>query len=53
MNFKFSRGYSEYQAPQSIGMCCYSNTSSADVLLQQQRRPSGERAIRLTTQEGL
>jgi hypothetical protein len=36
MNFKFSRGYSESQAVQSIGVCCYSNTSSAEVLLEQQ-----------------
>jgi len=36
MNFKFSRGYGEYQAVQSIGVCCYSNTNSAEVLLEQQ-----------------
>jgi hypothetical protein len=36
MNFKFSGGYWEYQVVQAIGMCCCSNTSSADVLLQQQ-----------------
>jgi hypothetical protein len=36
MNFKFSRGYAEYQAVQSTGVCCYSNTNSAEVLLEQQ-----------------
>lgn len=36
MNFKFSGGYAEYQAVQSIGACCYSNTNSAEVLLGQQ-----------------
>jgi|HubBroStandDraft_5_1064220.scaffolds.fasta_scaffold1210666_2 hypothetical protein len=36
MNFKFSRGYGEYQAVQSIGMCCYSNINSAELLLLQQ-----------------
>jgi hypothetical protein len=36
MNFTFSRGYGEYQAVQSIGMCCCSNTNSAEVLLEQQ-----------------
>jgi hypothetical protein len=36
MNFKFSRRYSEYKAVQSIGVCCYSNTNSAGVLLEQQ-----------------
>jgi hypothetical protein len=36
MNFKFSRGYGEYQAVQHIRMCCYSNTHSAELLLQQQ-----------------
>jgi hypothetical protein len=38
MIFKFSRGYAEYQAVQPIGVCCYSNTNSAEVLLQQQQR---------------
>ena len=37
MNFKFSLRYSEYQAVQAMGMCCYSNTNSAEVLLEQQR----------------
>ena len=36
MNFKFSRGYAEFQAVQSTGVCCYSNTNSAEVLLEQQ-----------------
>jgi hypothetical protein len=36
MNFTFSRGYGEYQAVQSIGVCCCSNTHSAEVLLEQQ-----------------
>jgi ribosome modulation factor len=36
MNFKFSRGYGECQAVQSIEMCCYSNINSAEVLLEQQ-----------------
>jgi hypothetical protein len=38
LNFKFWRGYGECQLIQSIAMCCYSNTGSADVLLQQQQR---------------
>ena len=37
MNFKFSRGYGENQPVQLIGVCCYSNTNSVDVLLEQQR----------------
>jgi len=36
MNFKFSRGYSESQALQLTEVCCDSNTSSADVLVEQQ-----------------
>jgi hypothetical protein len=36
MNFKFSRGYAEYQAIQSIGVCCHSNTNSTELLLEQQ-----------------
>jgi hypothetical protein len=36
MNFKFSRGYGECQVVQQSAGCCYSNTDSADVLLQQQ-----------------
>ncbi len=36
MNFKFSRGYGECRAVQPIGVCCYSNTNSAEVLLKQQ-----------------
>ena len=36
MNFKFSHGYGEYQPVQSVGVCCYSNTHSAEVLLEQQ-----------------
>jgi hypothetical protein len=36
MNFKFSRGYRECQAVQSVGRCCYSNTNSAELLLEQQ-----------------
>jgi hypothetical protein len=43
MDFKFSRGYAEYQAVQSIGVCCYSNTNSAEVLLEQQWQPRGAR----------
>jgi hypothetical protein len=35
MNFKFSRGYGEFQAVQRIRMCCYSNTHSTHVLLEQ------------------
>jgi hypothetical protein len=30
MNFWFSRGYGECRAIQSIGVCCYSNTNSAE-----------------------
>jgi hypothetical protein len=37
MNFKFSRGYGRCQAVQSIGGCCYSNTNSAEVVLEQHR----------------
>jgi hypothetical protein len=36
MNFKFSRGYGECWVLESIGVCCYSNTNSADLLLRQQ-----------------
>ena len=36
MNFKFSRGYGECQAVQSVGGCCYSNTKSAEVVLEKQ-----------------
>jgi hypothetical protein len=36
MNFKFSGGYGEYQAVQPIRECCHSNSSSAEVLLEQQ-----------------
>jgi hypothetical protein len=41
MNFKFSRDYGECQAVQSIGVCCCSNTYSADVLLEQQGALAG------------
>jgi hypothetical protein len=37
MNFRFSRDYGECQVVQSIGVCCYSNTNSAEVMLEQQR----------------
>jgi ribosome modulation factor len=36
MNFKFSRGYDGCLAVASIGVCCYSNTNSTDVLPEQQ-----------------
>jgi hypothetical protein len=36
MNFKFSRGYGDCQVMDSIGVCCYSNTYSAEVVLEQQ-----------------
>jgi len=36
MNFKFSRDYGEYQGVPPIGVCCYSNTNSAEMLLEQQ-----------------
>ena len=36
MNFKFSRGYGECRAIQTVRVCCYSNTNSADVVLEQQ-----------------
>jgi hypothetical protein len=36
MNFKFSRAYGECQAVHSIEACCYGNTNSAEVLLEQQ-----------------
>jgi hypothetical protein len=36
MNFKFSRGYGECRAIQTVRVCCYSNTNSAEVLLEQQ-----------------
>jgi|HubBroStandDraft_1064217.scaffolds.fasta_scaffold19084_3 hypothetical protein len=35
-NFKFSRGYGECQAVQSIAVCCCSNTNSAELVLEQQ-----------------
>jgi hypothetical protein len=41
MNFKFSRGYSECRAVQPIGVCCYSNTNSTEVLLKQQWQARG------------
>jgi hypothetical protein len=41
MNFKFSRGYGvvcgECRAFQPAGVCCYSNTNSTEMLLEQQR----------------
>jgi hypothetical protein len=37
MNFRFSRDYGECQAVPAIRMCCYSNTYSAEVLLELQR----------------
>ena len=43
MNFKFSRGYGECQAVQSVGGCCYSNTKSAEVVLEQQERATAPR----------
>jgi len=36
MNFKFHPVYNEYQAVPPIGVCCCSNTNSAQVLLEQQ-----------------
>jgi hypothetical protein len=36
MNFKFSRGYGEFRAVQPFGACCYSNTNSTEMLLEQQ-----------------
>jgi hypothetical protein len=41
LNIKFSRGYGECQAVESIGTCCYSNTNSAEVLLEQQWQTPG------------
>jgi hypothetical protein len=41
MNFNFSRGYAEYQAGDSLGACCHSNTNSAEVLLEQQWQAPG------------
>jgi len=41
MNFTFSRGYAEYQAVQSIAVCCNSNTDSAEVLPEQQGQTRG------------
>jgi hypothetical protein len=41
MNFEFSRDYGECRGVQSTGVCCYSNTDSADVLLQQQGTVQG------------
>jgi hypothetical protein len=37
MNFTFSRDYGEYQVVRAIEVCCYSNTNSAEVMLEQQR----------------
>ena len=50
MNFKFSRGYGECQAVQSVGGCCYSNTKSAEVVLEQQWATAPS-ATCLTTRE--
>jgi hypothetical protein len=36
LEFQVLRGQGEYQVVQAIGVCCYSNTGSADLLLQQQ-----------------
>jgi hypothetical protein len=36
LNFKFSHGYGEFRAVEPTGVCCYSNTNSAEVLLEQQ-----------------
>ena len=47
MNFKFSRGYGECRMVSPAGLCCYGNTRSAEVLLEQQRatvRSMGEMA---------
>jgi hypothetical protein len=41
LNLKFSRGYSQCQAVKPIGVCCYSNTNSAEVLLEQQWQTRG------------
>jgi hypothetical protein len=42
MNFRFSRGFGQWRAVQAIAVCCYSNTNSAKVLLeQQQQEPRG------------
>ena len=42
MNLRFSRGYAESQAVPSMGRCCYSNTNSAEVLLEQQRETDAQ-----------
>ena len=42
LNLKFSRGYSQCQAVKPIGVCCYSNTNSAEVLLEQQRETDAQ-----------
>ena len=44
MKLRFSRGYTEYPAVQSIGVCCCSNTNSAEVLLEQQWTTAGPHA---------
>ena len=41
MHFRFSRDYGECQVLQSIGVCCYSNTNSAEVMLEQQQATAG------------
>ena len=40
MNFKFSRVYSQCQRVKASVVCCCSNSGSAEVLLEQQRKPS-------------
>jgi hypothetical protein len=40
MNLEFSGDYSKCQRFQSLAACCYSNTRSAKVLLEQQSRRS-------------
>jgi hypothetical protein len=53
MNFKFSRGYGEYQVVWSIVECCYSNTSSAEVQLEQQWATARSRGHKLDDTGGL
>jgi|HubBroStandDraft_2_1064218.scaffolds.fasta_scaffold20503_3 hypothetical protein len=41
MNFKFSWSCGESQAVPPVGVCCYSNTNSTVVLLEQQGAAAG------------
>ena len=41
MKFRFSRAHGHWHVFESIAVCCYGNTNSTNVLLEQQWPPSG------------